>query len=121
MADSSSYAVLGVVGGKLNFAVYENNPGQLNVSSTALVDDDAWHHVSVTVNASGNKLYIDGVLQNVTYSVGTAATTSFFSTVTGVDNVMIGTTQNNGGLGPFLAGLIDDVRVYDRALSSADV
>ncbi len=121
IADANSYAVLGVNGGKLNFFVAENNVAILNVSTTASVTDDAWHHVAVTVGAGGNKLYIDGVLQTVTYGAGTAASTSFFSTVTGVDTMTVGTVQTSSGFSSFLAGLVDDVRVYDRVLSNADM
>ncbi len=121
VADSSSYSVLGVQGGKLNFVVYENNVGLINVASIASINDNAWHHVAVTAGAAGNNLYIDGTLASVSRSVGSAANTEFFSAVTGVDFVGIGENVTNIGAGSFLAGLVDDVRVYNRALSGADI
>ena len=84
--------------GKLDFGVCEANTALLGVKSTATVNDNVWHHVAVTVDATGNKLYIDGVQAAVTYPTGTAATQKFFSDVTGVDFMASAIDQNNGGL-----------------------
>ena len=120
-ADADSATWLWMSNGKLDWAVYENNTGLVEAKSTAAVNDGNWHHVAVTVDASGNKLFIDGVQAGVTYAKGNASSTNFFSSVTGVDIMRIGIDQNNAGLRDAFAGLIDDVRVYDRALSAEEV
>ena len=120
-ADAGSNASLYLFGGKLEFTVNENSVVQLDVKSTVSLNDNAWHHVAVTVGASGNNLYIDGVLAAVTRSTGTAATQKFFSSVLTPNYLAIGAGQNSGGQFFQYAGLMDDVRVYDRSLSGADV
>ena len=120
-ADIQSDASLWVSGGKLVFEVYEANSGLLQVQSTVSVNDGAWHHVAATVDAGGNKLYIDGVQAAVTYGTGSAATSCFFANVTGIDTMLIGQGQNSGGAVANFNGLIDDLRMYDQALSATDV
>jgi len=120
-AEVDSFADLWITGGRLIFEVYENNSNIFSVKSNATVNDNNWHHVAVTVDASGNKLFIDGVQAAVTYSAGNASSTMFLSSVTGVDKMLIGADQNNAGLRDPLVGLIDDVRVYNRALTSSEV
>ncbi len=122
VADATSGVALWVYSnGKLAYTVYENNVALLDVQSTSSVNNGAWHHVAVTVDGSSNKLYIDGVQASVTYSTGNASTHKFFSDVTGVDSMSIGRDQNNGGGRFHFNGLLDDVRVYSRALTAADI
>jgi trimeric autotransporter adhesin len=118
---SNSYAVLGVNGGKLNFQVRQGGTDSLNVTTTASVNDNNWHHVAVTVGPSGNTLYIDGVAQAVTYGTGNAATQKFYGDVSGLNVMEIGVNQTSGGTFAAYAGLMDDVRFYNRALTGADV
>jgi Domain of unknown function (DUF4347)/Concanavalin A-like lectin/glucanases superfamily len=119
--NSASYAVFGVSGGKLNFEVRQNGTDSLNVTTTASVNDNNWHHVAVTVGPSGNTLYIDGVAQAVNHSTGNAATQRFYNNVTGLNAMEIGINRTSGGSFAAYAGLIDDARFYNRALTSVDV
>ncbi|UVT18916.1 MAG: cadherin domain-containing protein [Nitrospira sp.] len=119
---NSSVASLWITGsGKLSFEVWENNSAILRVNSVASVNDGQWHHVAATVNTSGNKLYIDGVQASVTYSQGNSSTTAFYDDVTGINNMQIGRFSHSAGNGLYYTGLIDDIRVYNRALSSGDM
>ena len=75
--------------------------------------DRAWHHVVGTYSFSGGiqtqQIYIDGVLKNqLTFAVIPA--TTYLST--------LGIGRGNGG---YFNGLIDEVRVYNRVLSSSEV
>jgi uncharacterized delta-60 repeat protein len=122
VADNNSLAALWVTAsGKIGFDVWENNANLLQVDSVANINDGQWHHVAVTVGASGNKLYIDGVQASVTYVAGNAASTTFFANVTGVDVMQIGRNSNSGGGRLYYTGLLDDARVYNRALTAADI
>lgn len=120
-ADVDSYASFYTSGGKLIFEVYENNARIFGVRSTVDINDNAWHHVAVTVDAAGNKLFIDGVQASVTYSTGSASSATFLSSVSGVDTMQIGVSQNNAGLRDKMVGLIDDVRVYNGALATSEI
>lgn len=125
-ADTGSSAALFLGGsGYLTYEVRENGVLQLAVyRSSATINDGNWHHVAVTVGASGNSLYVDGVLATagqLTYDAGNATTQSFFSSVTSLDSMAIGRNQGSGGGTWYTTGLIDDVRVYDRVLTGGDI
>jgi hypothetical protein len=70
--------------------------------------DGKWHHVVGTYDGTNQKIYVDGVFKGtdaatMTYVAGTANTISFNSA-----------TQA-------MAGLIDNFRIYSKALSDAEV
>jgi hypothetical protein len=75
-----------------------------------------WLHVVGTyLNGVGTKLYINGALEALNTSTSGSINT------TGNDPVTIGAQIDNGTLRRQWRGQIDDVRLYNRALSAADV
>ena len=90
--------------------------GGLIVGSTDLRDDE-WHHIAVVFDNDGTpdvsdvRLYVDGVEE--TY---TQVTAQAFNTVAGVD-VRIGHSH----YGTRFKGLMDDFRLYDRAISQGEI
>jgi len=80
---------------------------------TAGFNDNQWHQVIYVVDASGARLYVDGVSRTSlgwTGSPGAPSTTQ---------PLQIGRYPN--ALPPaFFPGLVDDVRIYGRALSAAE-
>ncbi|MEW8676078.1 MAG: Ig-like domain-containing protein, partial [Candidatus Thiodiazotropha endolucinida] len=123
-ADSSSVVVFGMDNGRIFFDVVNNSFYSLSVETNASYADGSWHHVAVTVDGSGNSIYIDGVevsLAGLFYRDGNSSTSSFFSSVTSLDSMAIGNVRDAGGYIAFFNGLQDDVRVYDRALSTSDI
>ncbi len=121
----SSVALFLGASGYLTYEVRENGVLQLGVyRSSATINDGNWHHVAVTVGASGNSLYVDGVLATagqLTYDAGNATTQGFFSSVTSLDSMAIGRNQDSSGGTWYTTGLVDDVRVYDRVLTGGDI
>ena len=92
--------------------------------SDVAINDGNWHHVAVTIGPSGNSLYVDGVLATagqLTYDTGSASTQSFFSSVSGLDSMAIGRNQDSSGGKWYATGSLDDVRLYDRVLSTSEV
>ena len=80
----------------------------------------SWHLVGYAASASGHAFYIDGQRVTASYGLGSAATTGLF----GGWNDGAGANYTIGALGPTLdahIGYIDDVRLYNRALSDADM
>jgi hypothetical protein len=76
-----------------------------------------WHHWAVTTSPEGTRMYLDGHLvdSNEGYTNNT--------NVTGTD-LSLGVLPSPGGIAPYtdtnvgyLDGRLDDVRIYDRALS----
>ena len=80
-----------------------------------LVRDGAWHSIVGVVSAEVSKLYVDGNL----IATGGASAGRRWNT-SGNADVTIGGILQQGGTG-FFSGKIDDVRIYNRALSDAEV
>jgi len=75
------------------------------------IRDDAWHHVACVYDGDGIDGYVDGV------GVGTINKTGSLTAQSGIDL----TIGNRADLTRGLAGLVDDVRLFNRALSSNDI
>ncbi|MEW8286385.1 MAG: FG-GAP-like repeat-containing protein, partial [Candidatus Thiodiazotropha endolucinida] len=123
-ADFDSLVGFGMDNGRIFFDVNNNGFYSLSVETNASYADGNWHHVAVTVDGSGNSIYIDGVqvsLAGLFYRYGNSSTQSFFSSVTSLDSMAIGNLRDAGGYIGSFNGLQDDVRVYDRALSDSDI
>jgi len=115
---------LKVAGGK--WIVRVNDGGQLRCEvhngyhyGTTIVSDDQWHHVAVVLEDDGSpdvtetKLYVDGV-PDATQDVADEP----INTVVAMD-VVIGFNPHESGRK--YVGLIDEARIYDRALSQAEI
>ena len=76
----------------------------------ATPDDGNWHHLAVTYNGSVWKTYLDGVPKNN------------LTLVSNLNNNVysVGVDSNNLATYPF-NGQIDEVRVYNRSLSDAEI
>ncbi|MGZ8222649.1 MAG: Ig-like domain-containing protein, partial [Methylobacter sp.] len=72
-----------------------------------------WYHVAVSVDRAGfMKLYVNAVL------IGQADISAFSATsITNTDNVRLGRSQSSD----YFNGGIDDLRIYNRVLSAADI
>lgn len=85
------------------------------------ITPNTWHHVAYTVDGTGNKIYIDGVQYTDISNPGMASKQIFFSTCAdagATTNYYIGRTEAGG---EYFKGNIDDVRLYNRALSDSEV
>jgi hypothetical protein len=98
---------------------FEIGPAEIAESNSSL-NDGYWHHaVGVydgTLASDNVKLFIDGVLQ--------ATTHNHTQNIPDVpEPLTIGATKSRDGstIADFFDGIIDDVRIYDRALSPAEV
>jgi hypothetical protein len=92
---------------------YENGEDNNPAFQSEPVDDSEWHQAVFSVDSNGGKLFIDGEL------VSTKAWRGAPTVVTSELPLTIGRYlgQDTG----YFAGTIDDVRIYDRALSAAEV
>lgn len=102
---SSSGVQVGIRGGGLTAWSW----GGGTLISTSLPSTGVWHHVAYTWDGTNNQLYLDGVAATSTTTAHQIATPSqaFLGTYDGADEL--------------LSGSLDDVRVYNRALSSTEV
>jgi hypothetical protein len=96
----------------------DDDTTKAQATSSILVNDDAWHHVVGIRNGTGLQVYVNGVLDGTnTVPVG------YDLSGTSQHNAYIGaiTDFTNGSLIKYFVGLIDDVRIYDYALSQAEI
>jgi hypothetical protein len=86
--------------------------GDTTIASSVNINDGAWHHVAATRNNTTGAMavYVDGVLRGS----GTGPTGSR----TFPASLRVGSLQTGNN---FLNGTLDDVRLYDRVLTAAEV
>ncbi|WP_257298585.1 PKD domain-containing protein [Haloarchaeobius sp. FL176] len=84
-----------------------------SAQSTTEINDGTWHHVVLVRNANTGetRVYVDGVLEDTATSDKGAKTSSFSG---------IGVIEDTGSSPEYLDGRLDDVRLYDRALTNAE-
>lgn len=108
----------GLSGGKLQLLRWHQSPDtaeSITNTSGPSLNDNAWHHVVfVNESASSHKLYIDGILAETSTAVWT-------QTDSNTEPLTIGRFQNATYSDTFYNGLLDDVRVYQRALTADQV
>ncbi len=71
-----------------------------------------WHHVAATFENGQTAIYVDGAFQ----AGGTSVATSYST-----DVIRIGCDRDVGVVTSFFKGDLDDVRFYDRVLSSTEI
>jgi hypothetical protein len=77
------------------------------------VEADRWYHLAATWDGVTKRLYIDGVL-----SVEAAAPApGAYDT----SDAHIGCDSDNGSLSQYYAGILDEIELYDRALSADEI
>jgi len=101
--------------GYIEFKIYDgtNNPSAI---TTIDYSDNVWHHLVATkaTTTKEMKVYIDGVLKKTTVY------TTLNTTVSLADGFAIG-RRKIATSGYEFEGLIDDVHIFNRALSSKEV
>lgn len=83
------------------------------ISSTGVLDLDDWQHVAGVFDGSELRLYHDGVEIASNNATGTLAQEPGIA-------VALGNQPPGAGARPF-DGLLDEVRIYDRALSESEI
>jgi hypothetical protein len=85
------------------------------VDSATVVNTGQWVHVAAVLPEGGNsasavQLYVNGVRETGTVTAGAINTKA-------LSEFRIGTNET----GLYFTGLIDDVRIFDRALTAAEI
>ncbi|MEJ0038427.1 MAG: DUF4082 domain-containing protein [Gammaproteobacteria bacterium] len=81
-----------------------------SVATTSALPVNTWSHVAMTYDGSNVVLYVNGTAVNTVAATG--------NIVSGTSALWIG---GNAVLGEYFQGRIDEVRVYNRALSATDL
>lgn len=90
---------------KIYFGVASAGPTQNNINSDSTVSTGVWYHIAASYDGSVTRLYINGVQQAGSSSPGAIS----------LD------TSGTVNLGSNAKATMDDMRIYDRALNSAEV
>jgi len=100
---------------RLRFAV-EDNTGStiINMGASAFVADDAWHHVVAVRRGTVTTVYVDGVLKGT----GNAAN---LKVVSNDQDFKIGVQEGASSNSSFFNGEIDDVIIYNKALTLTEI
>ncbi|MHC4069885.1 MAG: LamG domain-containing protein [Planctomycetota bacterium] len=109
------YDKTGHFGGGTNIikASIRTTSGYTQIESTSNVQTTDWQHVALVWESSGSpKLYIDGNLNLLSYEGPALA-----GGISGIEKLVFG----QGAKGNYWAGLVDDIRIYNWALSADDI
>lgn len=90
--------------------IRQGNTSSNNVNSSTAAAVNTWTHVAVTYNGSVLRIYTAGVLRTSVNVVKTINVTS--------NPLRMG---GNNVWGEWFSGMIDDVRIYNRALTAAEI
>jgi hypothetical protein len=112
---------IGIVSNRRSLQVVLSSDGSTNVkqyeTTSTTVFNDTWRHVGFTWNAGTLTLYVDGVAQSVTQTQDASFTSiSNFTAPITVGARILGTSPTVPAL-----GLVDDVALYGRVLSSSEI
>jgi hypothetical protein len=107
-----------VTSGRVTLTTDDNVTKVQATASATIINDNVWHHVVGMRDGTTLRIYVDGLLGGTnTLSAG------YNLAGTSQHNAYVGVITNyvNSSLYKSFNGLIDDVRVYSRALSPAEV
>jgi autotransporter-associated beta strand protein len=84
------------------------------LTGTAALNNNAWHFVTLVDNAGTESIYVDGSVDAVTSTMG-------LSLASGANQIWIGGSPDGGDGAVKMTGLIDEVYMFNRALSQTEV
>jgi uncharacterized protein YegL len=96
----------------------DDNVTKVQATSTTTINNNVWHQVVGLRDGAALRLYVNGMLEATTtlpagYNIsGTSQHNAYAGTIT---------NHSTGSVYKFYQGLIDDVRVYNYALSNAEI
>ena len=111
-------------GKNMNYGIYMTNSGKIKagfetksgknyfVTTSNAYNDDLWHYAVVTYDGSAIMLYIDGVRVESRSATATPDNSGNHPVSIGADSL-----SQDG----YFVGSIDEVRIWDRALTSSEI
>ena len=100
------YNLIQLPNGKIELEIGQNNAEPFSIISNTTALPEQWTHIAVTLNGSVASIYINGHLDVSTDYADRIPSENY--------NLIIGSLQN---ISNFYQGSLDDIRIYNRALS----
>jgi hypothetical protein len=99
--------------GRVRFTLRASDGDLAALTSTKTADNNVWHHIAAVRNGASDEimLYVDGVLESQTtknYSAGFSSDADL-------------TIGSLGGASDWFGGILDEVAIYNSALSDVDI
>jgi hypothetical protein len=116
---TNAWAHLRLDSGQPTVVTYSSGQVGEKQSSTS-VSDSQWHHVCVVGDGSNYSIYIDGTLVSSSW-IGTPRGDRWLGYPAGMDTGLIGALVRSSGTGNLFDGQMDDIRVYNRTLTQAEI
>ncbi|MBI4034178.1 MAG: prepilin-type N-terminal cleavage/methylation domain-containing protein [Candidatus Brennerbacteria bacterium] len=98
--------------GSVEFDQSQGGSFQTQIIGTTVLSAGQWYHIVATNDNSNAKVYINGVLEGTDSSPATDVTT---------DGEAIGIGARGENVANYFDGHIDEVRIYNRALSATEI
>jgi hypothetical protein len=106
------------LGERLGFSMGDGTRSDYLSADMTSISDGSWHHVAVTIDRDdiqGMRFYVDGE------PVGVSDPTNHTGDLGNSSDLGIGLTEIDAGDSTFYNGMLDEVKVYDRALSHLEI
>lgn len=102
--------------GKVNFLLSDDTGYKIDLEGEGHYDDGQWHQVACVRDESANAsiLYVDGIIVD-------QATYDYTGSFTNSDKICIAHLMNLGNSEYYYMGFVDEIAVYNRALSVNDI
>lgn len=98
--------------GQINFRLGTNTATLLDKTYESGLDDGSWHHVACTWDGTNAYIYVDNVKSTAT---------AYSTDIVYVTACTLRMGSNAYADGTFYGGLLDEVAIYNRALTDAEV
>jgi len=118
--NSDYFALYNLSNGKF-YAQFKDNGSNRWILETdaAAFSDNTWHHIVITQNGTAPELYVNGSKPAQTFTVSTSVT-RWWNNIT-IEQVNIGALIWSGGTSGISNGKIDEVAVWNTALSASKI
>jgi len=108
--------------GELRCGIKNNNVNKWYAETSQIeIEDDKWYHIVAVQNGTSPLIYINGKSIGFDW-IATTDTTQWFYDLSGIDNCTVGAhNANSDGYGSFWNGLISSPKIFDVALTEAQI
>ena len=123
-SNANDYWYIGYMGdlNAIYIATRDGSSSNQSIVSASITSDTNWHHLVVQITATEKEIYLDGVKQTITNSnSGSGTNTSWISypSYSGTVQGAIGVLRLSSP--QYSNGFVDQVRIYDAALTDSQV